>query len=73
MPYALNCGYYFWVFYKKNLNFYLKFKLADKLLAKLKKLIIIFKKIFTIFKSFKNTIKIKMSSLANMCIMIIFD
>lgn len=42
----LNCGYYLWKFYKKNVDFYFKFKLVYKLLAKSRKLIIVCQKNF---------------------------
>ena len=37
-PFELNCEYYLWVSYKKAIDLYFKFKLANKLLAELKKL-----------------------------------
>ena len=40
----LNCGYHASVFFKKNIN-YPKFKLIDKLLAKLQELIMVCRKI----------------------------
>ena len=40
--FELNCGYYFGILYKNNVNFCSKFKSVDKLLAKLKKLMIVY-------------------------------
>ena len=40
-PFKLNYGYYFWVFYKKNIDPRSKFKSADELLPKLQGLIIV--------------------------------
>ena len=37
-PFELNCGYHPWVSYKRDINSYFKFKLADKLLAELQEL-----------------------------------
>lgn len=44
--FELNCGYYCWMFYKEDVNPHSKSKLADKLLAELKKPIIVCKKNF---------------------------
>lgn len=40
-----NCGYYSYITYKKDVNVYDELKSANKLLAKLKKLLIISQKI----------------------------
>ena len=40
-PFELNCGYHPQILYKEEVNLCSKFKLADKLLAKLRELIII--------------------------------
>ena len=40
----LNCGYYTWMSYKNDVNSCSKFRSTDKLSAKLKKLIIIYRK-----------------------------
>lgn len=37
----LNCGYYLQILYKEDIDFYSKWKSANKLIADLKKLIII--------------------------------
>ena len=42
--FKFNCSYYFWILYKKNVNLCSKSKSADKLLAKLRELMIICKK-----------------------------
>lgn len=44
MPFKLNCNYHLKVFYNKNINFYCKSKLINKLVAKLKDLMFIYKK-----------------------------
>ena len=44
MPFELNCRYYLQMLYKNNVNPRSKSKSADKLLAKLKELIIVCKK-----------------------------
>ena len=44
--FKFNCGYYPWILYKKNVNPHFKSKSADKLLAELKELIIIYRKNF---------------------------
>ena len=46
MFFQLHCGYHFWVFNKKDINSYFKYKLAYKLLAELRKLIIVCRKNF---------------------------
>ena len=43
MPFELNCVYYSWIFYEKNINFYFKFKLIDKLSAKLRRLMTVYR------------------------------
>lgn len=40
--FKLNYGYYFWKLYKKDVDFCSKSKIADKLLVKLKKLVIVY-------------------------------
>ena len=40
--FELNCNFYPWLSYKKNVNLCSKFKLANKLSAKLRELIIVF-------------------------------
>ena len=42
--FELNYRYHFWMFYKKNIDFYSKFKSANKLSTKPRELMIIFKK-----------------------------
>ena len=42
--FKLNCGYHLYILYKKDVNSHSKFKLANKLLAKFKELIIAYKK-----------------------------
>ena len=44
MLFELNCGYHFWMLYKENVKLCSKFKLVNKLLAKLKELITIYGK-----------------------------
>ena len=44
MPFELNCGYYSQVLYEKNVDPYSKSKLADKLSAELRELIIVYQK-----------------------------
>ena len=41
MPFELNCGYYFWMSYKEYVDTHSQSKLANKLLAELKELIIV--------------------------------
>ena len=57
-----NCNYHLQKLYKKDVTFYSKFKLADELPIKLKKLIAISKKTFTMLKNFKKKPIIKASS-----------
>ena len=40
--FKLNCGYYAWISYKDNIDFWFKFKSADKLSTKPGKLKIIY-------------------------------
>ena len=42
--FKLNYGYYFYISYKKNINFHSKSKSVNKLLIKLQELMIIYKK-----------------------------
>ena len=42
--FKLNCGYHFWMSYKKDINPRFKFKLADKLLAELQELMTVCQK-----------------------------
>ena len=44
IPFELNCGYHPWMLYKKKVDLRSKFKSANKLLAELRKLIIICQK-----------------------------
>ncbi len=37
-PFYLNCRFYFWVSFKKDINLRFRFRLANKLADKLKKL-----------------------------------
>lgn len=46
MFFKLNYGYYFWISYKKNINFCSKVKSTNNLLARLKKLRIVNNKNF---------------------------
>ena len=41
IPFELNCGYYLWMLYEKKVDFRSKSKSADKLLAKLRELMIV--------------------------------
>ena len=41
MPFKLNCGFYFWLFYEEDIDSCHKSKSADKLLAELQKLMIV--------------------------------
>ena len=50
--FELNYSYYSQMFYKKNIIFCFKSKLSDKLLAKLRKLVIVYKKNFHYFQKF---------------------
>ena len=43
IPFELNYSYHLWISYKYNVNPYSKFKLADKLLVELRKLIIVYR------------------------------
>ena len=43
-PFELNCGYHPWMSYKEKVDFYSKFKSADKLSMELRKLIIVCQK-----------------------------
>ena len=43
-PFELNCGYYSWILYKENVDFCFKSKLANKLSAELKELMIVYQK-----------------------------
>ena len=43
-PFELNCDYHFWMSYEEDVNPYSQSKLADELLAKLRKLIIVCQK-----------------------------
>ena len=61
--FELNYRYYFYILFKINTNLYFKFELIDELDDKLKNLIPIFTKIFTILKNFKNKFKIKALSI----------
>ena len=40
-PFELNCGYHFWMLYKEDVDPHSQSKLADKLLAELKELMIV--------------------------------
>ena len=42
MLFKLNYSYYLYIFNKKNINFYFKLVVADKLASKLKKLMILY-------------------------------
>ena len=44
--FKLNCSYHFWILYKNKITFYFKSKSANKLLAKLRELIIIYRENF---------------------------
>lgn len=54
--FKINYKYYFQILYKKDINFNFKFKLANKLLVKLKKLIIICYKNFYYTQNFEKYI-----------------
>ena len=43
-PFKLNCGYHLRIWYKEEVDSYSKSKLADKLLAELKELMIVCRK-----------------------------
>ena len=43
-PFELNCGYYPQMLYKEDVEFHSQFKLSDKLLAKPRELIIVWRK-----------------------------
>ena len=42
--FELNCGFHLQIFYKKDVNICFQLKLVDKLINKLKKLMIVYKK-----------------------------
>lgn len=42
--FELNCDYYLYVSYKKNVNFCFKSKLADNLASELKELMVVYQK-----------------------------
>ena len=46
MPFELNCGYYFCVFFKENINPYSWLKIVNKLLAELQELMTVYRKNF---------------------------
>ena len=71
--FKLNFDYYFCILYKKNVDFYLKFKLINKLLIELRELIIIYKKNFYYIKNFINKFIIKTSSLEAIFLATKFD
>lgn len=56
MHFKLNYEYYFCVFFRKDINFYFKSKLANKLLNKLKNLIIVYYKTFYHTQNFQRHI-----------------
>ena len=41
MPFELNCGYHFWILYKKEVDSHSKSRSADKLSVKLRELMIV--------------------------------
>lgn len=73
MVFKLNCGYYSLILYKNDVNPCFMLKSADKLLAKLKKQIIIFKKTSIMLKNLGNKLIIKALNVRTISLIIKFD
>ena len=62
MLFELNCGYHPWVLYKEDFDPLLQLKITKELSSKLRELMILACKTFTMHKSFKNGATIRESS-----------